>query len=113
MPYLVLSGGRVQGNGSRAVLPLTRHQFKTAFSWKAAAWPTVQASGDGCRRSLVKVVQMYKQNRIGNEMQVIAQYIASPFSVFCDSTEHSMQKVLPYTANCPGPLTLVEIRRNK
>jgi len=61
----------------------------------------------------LKVVQMYKQNGIGNEMQVIAQYIASPFSVFCDSTEHSMQGVLPYTANCPGPLTLVEIRRNK
>jgi len=61
---------RVQGNGSRAVLPLTRHQFSVSlftaiirvslFNTKPAAWPTTQASGDGRCRPLVTVRKEHK-----------------------------------------------------
>jgi len=50
--------GRVHGNSSRAVLPLTRHQC--AFTVKAGAWPAAQASGDVHCRLLVKLRKEYR-----------------------------------------------------
>jgi len=49
--------GWVQGNGSRAVLPLT----PPPTHCEAAAWPTAQASGGGCRIPLVTLRKEHKR----------------------------------------------------